>query len=139
MNRRIWIFPLALLAASSAAYMMDGSDTIYIIVCIASFAAFQLSPREAGALTFGISFFASSLLFAFGFEAYAFNLAVVSLAILVSALVASLVRYRDSGRGNGFIGNRREGFDVPAESRKEKSGRDRIRRLHVEDPRIPEK
>jgi predicted membrane protein len=139
MNGRIWIFLLALLAAASAGYTFDGSDALFFVVCIIALAALHLSPKVAGAAAFGFCFLASSLLFTFGFVAYAFNLAAVSLALLVSALAVSLMRYRDSGGGKDFIAKGREVADGPAESRKEKGGRDRIRRLHVEDPRIPEK
>jgi hypothetical protein len=139
MKGRMRIFLLALLAAASAAYTVDGSDALFLVVCVVALAAFHLSPKVAGAAAFGLCFILSSLLFAGGLVAYAFNLAAVSLALLVCALVVSLARYRDPDVGKDFIAKGREHADASAESRKEKSGRDRIRRIHVENPRIPEK
>jgi len=103
------IFLFVPLAVASAAYVMIGSDAIIIIVFIVALAAFHFSPRESVAAAFGFCFLVSSLLFAAGLEQYAFDLAVVSLALLVAALIAALVRCRDSGSGNDFIARRRKG------------------------------
>jgi hypothetical protein len=135
MKAMLWALVLALILA----YAGLGVEMAFPFLVIACALAFYHHSQVAGAAAVAAAVILAGFLFALGMRQYAFGVSEASLGMLMAATAVAAWKWRMQTGGNDFIANRREVVDAPAESRKEKGGRDRIRRLHVEDPRIPEK